>query len=88
MGDQKTTQAMIVDQSEINKSQVVERFALFDSDGVPVATDDLVTATPPTGADVVLTGMVAGEAAAVAATDTVNEAIAKLQAQVDALAPS
>jgi len=37
------------------------------------------------GADVVLTGMAAGTAVAVAATDTVNVAIAKLQAQITAL---
>lgn len=38
-----------------------------------------------TGAEVVLTGFTTGEADDVAATDTVNEAIAKLQARIAAL---
>lgn len=39
----------------------------------------------PTGSQVSLTGYVAGTAAAVAAADTVNAAIAKLEARIIAL---
>lgn len=39
----------------------------------------------PTGADVILTGYSAGAAGNVAATDTANAAIAKLEARIAAL---
>lgn len=53
-------------------------------DGQKVATEGGET-TEPTGADIVLTGYAAGTAGAVAATDSVNAAIAKLEARLAAL---
>lgn len=85
MGDLSVGQAILVSQAAVDGGRALEKIALFDATGTPIATDDLVAANPPTGEDVLLTGMSAGEAAAVTATDTVNEAIAKLQAQYDAL---
>lgn len=79
---QGTTQAVLVTDTGYDTNKVSQRIALFDTDGALVEFSSLDV----TGADVPLTGMVAGADEAVAATDTVNEAIAKLQAQVTALA--
>lgn len=80
MDDQVTMQAVVVTQAAIDADQATERLALFNEAGTPVGyfTEEAVT-----GADVLLTGLVAGTAVDVAATDTANEAIAKLQAQND-----
>ena len=92
MDNQDLTQAIVVNATDINENQVTQRFAFFDETGTPLELSDLIakgdkgdTGPAATGDNVLLTGMVAGEAEAVAATDTVNEAIAKLQAQIDAL---
>lgn len=82
MGNQMVTQAVVVSQTAIKPSQTTEKIAFFTEAGVPIDVDPAASVT---GADVVLTGMVAGTATEVAATDTVNEAIAKLQAQITAL---
>ncbi len=52
------------------------RMALVDSTGA---------AWTPSAAEVKLTGFVTGTAGAVSATDTINQAIAKLQARIVAL---
>jgi len=52
--------------------------ALFDETGSPLSL-------PPVGSDVLLTGYTAGTAGDVAATDTLAEAIAKLEARIVAL---
>lgn len=77
---QKTTQAMVVAQSSFTKSQKVEKIALFDTSGNPInlsgagATGDTVHVTTiPTA-----TG-------ALAVGDTVDQALAKLQARIVAL---
>jgi hypothetical protein len=81
MDDVETQQMVLVSQTTVDPDLGLGRIALFDENGDPIATDDLVKATPPTGEDVLLTGYEAGSAEAVAATDTVNEAVAKLEAQ-------
>lgn len=80
MENQDTTQVVVVSQAAVNPAQGLGRLALFDDTGAPIATDDLVLASV-TGADVPLTGYAKGSAEAVAATDTVNEAIGKVEAQ-------
>jgi hypothetical protein len=77
MNDTRTKQAVVTSQTSIDSSQVVEPIALFNADGTPVALDAMQLQT---GADVVLTGYVAGIEDPVSPTDTVNEAIAKVEA--------
>lgn len=71
---QMTTQAVVTEQSEIKQSQKVEQIALFNADG-----------TPWNAADATLTGLSLADSTDVEATDTVVEAIGKLQAQINAL---
>jgi hypothetical protein len=73
---QATTQAVLVTQVKVDEEQALERIALFDDDGDPIS--DLGSVT---GHDVLLTGLTTGTATAPAATDTANEAIAKLHAE-------
>jgi hypothetical protein len=75
---------MVVDMATSPPNQIPARMALFDANGSPISR---ILDTVPSGADVVLTGFTAGSAAAVAATDTVNAAIAKVQARTLAAAP-
>jgi hypothetical protein len=77
MENQEVQQAILVVKSAPDYNRTLERIALFDENADPVQTLESVG-----GADVTLTGMVDGTAEEVAATDTVNEAIAKLQAQL------
>jgi len=77
MQDTTTKQAVLTDQAAVDTSKVLEPLALFNADGTPV---DLATLQLQTGADVVLTGYVAGIEDPVSPTDTVNEAIAKVEA--------
>ncbi len=81
MNDTRTKQAVVTSQTSIDSSQVVEPIALFNADGTPVALDAMQLQT---GADVVLTGYVpvTGD---ILATDTLNEAIAKFEARIEAL---
>ena len=81
---QATEQVVVVAQSAINPRQTVTRMALFESDGSPVST---LLAEVPDGGDVILTGYTSVSAAAVAATDTVNAGIAKLEARTLAAPP-
>jgi predicted component of type VI protein secretion system len=76
--NQVVEQAVIVTQASIKSGQTVTQIALFESDGSPVST---LLAEVPDGGDILLTGFTTGSAAALAATDTVNEAFAKLQAR-------
>lgn len=101
MGDQAVRQMIVVSQDTINENELSEKSAFFDEEGAPFNIGSVGPQGEPgadgadgadgddapaaTGANVLLTGLVAGTATAVAATDTVNEAIAKLQAQIDAL---
>ena len=80
--NQAVTQAVVTTQSEINQSQVTERIAFFDEDGNVV---DVTGGGSATGASVVLTGYESGSSGDVAATDSVNAAIAKLEARIAAL---
>lgn len=82
MGDMVVKQACLTAQGSIDPNRVVEKLAIFNADGTPY---EGLTSETQTGADILLTGLVAGTDAAVAATDSVNEAIANLQAQIDAL---
>lgn len=78
---QTVTQGVVTSQGAIRPHQTVEKIALFNQDGTPFDVDG----SAPTGADILLTGLTAGTATPVAATDSVNAAIAKLQAQIDAI---
>jgi hypothetical protein len=69
-------QAMFVSQGAVDPTRTVKRFALFNDDGTPAVA--LTFSELPTGADVLLTGYTAGAWSAVAATDSVNQAIAKV----------
>lgn len=76
-----TKQAILVPATAMDGSRVSERLALFNDDGEPVLA--LTFEEIPTGADIVLTGYTAGTATDVAATDTVAEGIAKVEAKAD-----
>lgn len=76
-------QGVVSDQASMNPKQQSVRFALFKEDGSPVDLGSV--GTEPTGAQVVLTGYSGQSAANVAATDTINHAIAKLEARIAAL---
>ena len=79
MDDQNHTQTIVVSDESLDPNMMVQRTAFFNADGTPLNLDD------QTGAEVILTGYSAESAAAVAATDTANEAIAKLEARIVAL---
>jgi hypothetical protein len=76
MDNQETEQAVLVTQAAVDPDMGLGRIALFDESGDPVQNLESVS-----GADVVLTGLIAGSAAAPVATDTINQAVAKLQAE-------
>jgi hypothetical protein len=76
---QKIMQAVVIDRPAMTDGQMALQLSLFNPDGTPA------TVTPQTGANVKLTGFTTGAAGAVAATDTINQAIAKLQARIVAL---
>lgn len=86
MEDQVIRQATLVEMRTADPSQDIEQIALFLPDG-----RGLVLPPPlmpmPVGDDIVLTGYVglAGGGSPVAAEDTVNEGMAKLQAQIATL---
>jgi hypothetical protein len=73
---QNVKNTMVMAQTVPTSSQISERIALFDSSGVPI---DI---TAQTGANVKLTGFVTGATGALAAADTLNAALAKLQARI------
>ena len=81
MGNQKVTQAVLVAQSTINPGQGIEQLALFDASGNPIT---LPLDTAQTGASVVLTGYTTHAAGAISATDTVDVALAKIEARLAA----
>lgn len=74
MSNQVVQQLVIVDQTTVNKNNITTPVALFDESGTSVSVNS------QTGADVLLTGYEAGDADALAASDTVNEAFAKIEA--------
>lgn len=76
---QKVMPAVIDQGGQIDPNQTQLRLALFDMAGNPI---DLTT---DTGAEVLLTGYTPHAVGAVIATDSVNIAIAKLEARVAAL---
>lgn len=77
MDDQDVKQ-IVVSQTTMDSNQISEKAALFNEAGTPVGyfTEESVT-----GADVLLTGYTSGTATPVAASDTANQAIAKVEAQ-------
>jgi hypothetical protein len=81
MNDKTIKQAVVTDQTSIDTSQVVELIALFNSDGTQVDLDALQVQD---GDNILLTGYVpvTGD---ILATDTLNEAIAKFEARIEAL---
>lgn len=82
--NQITEQAVVVSQTTLNPNLGIKQLALFDQAGEPI---DLDGATPvsQTGQNILLTGFSAGSAGNVEATDTVNQALAKLEARLAAL---
>jgi cobyric acid synthase len=78
--NQKVTQATLVTQAEPLTDQAMELIAIWDENG-----DPLTPAVTPadTGDTVIMTGYEAGTASAVQATDTLNEAVAKVEAQAN-----
>lgn len=83
--DAPVTPVIIEDMVSPTPNVIPSRMALFDTSGNPISRilDDV-----PSGAEVILTGFASGSAGAVAATDTVNEAIAKVQARTLSAAPT
>jgi hypothetical protein len=69
-------QAVLVTDTNARPNQLTEYLALVNEDGTPI--EGVTFEELPTGADVLLTGYVTGAWSAVAASDTVNAAIAKL----------
>jgi len=76
MDDQVHKQAILVSEADFDHNESFERIALFDESGDLVQNLESIS-----GSDVLLTGLVTGTPVAVAETDTVNEAVAKLQAE-------
>lgn len=83
MSDQNqiVLQAVLTPTDTLNPTQHTARLALFDEEGNAVEPMTEI----PTGDDIELTGLTTGPVEAIASTDTVNEAMAKLQAQIDDL---
>jgi hypothetical protein len=78
---QAVRQAMVHEQAAIDQHQSVENFVLFGPDGSPLIF-------PQTADDLPMTGYVmASAAAAVSASDSTLEAIAKLEKRIDVLEP-
>ena len=77
MDNEAVKQMIVVPQAASNPNLDLSKVAFFEEDGTAIT----VLTTTPTGAQVLLTGLVGGTATPVAATDTVNQAIAKLQAE-------
>lgn len=78
--NQVTKQIVIVTQAAMKKDRVSEQAAFFQEDGTP-----FVFPQSATGDEIPMTGYIATEAAAVEATDTVNEAVGKLEATAAAI---
>jgi hypothetical protein len=81
MENQVVKQAILVEGSNFDTNQNPDLIALFEADGTPITS----VASTPVGSDILLTGLVAGTADPVVATDNVNEAVAKLQATLAAV---
>lgn len=76
---QMTSQFRVVTQDAIKPNMGVQQVALFDASGNPLIVVQTAAVMP-------LTGYTAGSStAALAATDTVNAALAKLANRIDAL---
>lgn len=74
-------QMIVVSQAAVRANQETSDVALFAPDGSPVVT----TAFTGTGATVPMTSYAGHAAGNVAAADTVNDAIGKLEARIAAL---
>jgi len=83
MTNQTVRQGILVERNTPVANQLFMKVCLFNEDGEPIV--DLATAAPDTGAEVLLTGYTPVAADDVAAADTVNAAIAKLEARIAAL---
>lgn len=78
--NQQTKQVMVVAMDTPLPNQIFEQIALFNPDGTPYELTNV------DGSEVPLTGYsIAGAAAAVLATDTVNDAIGKVEKRVTLL---
>jgi len=76
--DQAIQQAVLTSLPAPNPNTTTVRLAVFNADGSPASL-------PGSGAQMKLTGYTSGSAGNVSATDSVNAAIAKLEARIAAL---
>jgi hypothetical protein len=77
INNQKVTQAVVVSQAIMSPSQGVEQLALFNVDG------SVLSVAPDTGATVLLTGYTTTTGVhALAAGDSVNAAMAKIESRL------
>ena len=77
MDNQLVTQAVLVSQTTLKPNQLSQRMALFSDAGAPVEAGDLTTLD--------MTGFTVGPDSTVLSSDTLLEAIGKLQGQIDGL---
>ncbi len=75
-------QLVVVPDASWTPNQVSEEVGLFNADATPIS---LAALTVQTADDILMTGYVIGVAGALAATDTINEALGKLEARIEAL---
>lgn len=73
--NQVNNQAVVVQQAAIRSTKYCTRLALFNEDGTPIVL----------GAETLLSGYTIGTAGSVSATDSISEAIGKLEARIAAL---
>lgn len=88
--NQAISQVIVTTQATIDENELTSRMAFFSDEGEPF---DIGSVGPQgeqgdpgptaTGDNVVLTGLTSGTATAPLATDTVNEAVANLQAEIE-----
>lgn len=77
INNQMAVQAVVVPRDTYNNAQTPMRLALFSEDGTPINLKS--------GSDVVLTGYTEQSAGPVQESDSVIQAIAKLEARITAL---
>lgn len=78
-----TRQFMPQAQSAVRPQQPIEKVAFFDVNGNP-----LIMGTVYSGGNVLMTGYTPPSGSNILATDTVNQAIAKLDARLRAASPA
>lgn len=77
-----TRQLVVVPNASWAPTQVSEEVGLFNADATPIS---LAALTVQTADDILMTGYASGVAGDISPTDTINEALAKLEARIEAL---